>query len=235
MTARPIIFSAPMIRALLDGQKTQTRRIAKLNHAGRVAFGGRNWHCDDPKAVMACPYGQPGDFLWVRESWSTARLYPVNATLFYRADGDCEGKQASLSFIERERKWRPSIHMPRWASRLTLRITDVRVQRLQEISEADARAEGCSARPFPGPWWQGYRELNGALVHEQAIGDQPPDWMIEPKRMADTPHLDLTAVDDFRSVWHSIHGPDSWSANPWVWALTFDVIHKNIDEVVDDD
>jgi hypothetical protein len=121
--------------------------------------------------------------------------------------------------------------MPRWASRLTLRITDVRVQRLQEISEADAVAEGCRARPFPGPWWQGYCDVNGELHHQQAVGDQPPDWMIEPKRMADTPHLDLTAADDFRGIWLSLHGPDSWSANPYVWALTFDVIRKNVDEV----
>ena len=99
--------------------------------------------------------------------------------------------------------WRPSIHMPRWASRLTLRITDVRVQRLQEISEADARAEGAPL------------EL----------------------RLLDSVRLGATAshTGGFERLWESIHGPDSWASNPWVWCLSFRVIHKNIDEVVDDD
>lgn len=100
-------------------------------------------------------------------------------------------------------RWRPSIHMPRWASRLTLRITDVRVQRLQEISEADARAEGAPL------------EL----------------------RLLDSVRLGATAshTGGFERLWESIHGPDSWASNPWVWCLSFRVIHKNIDEVVDDD
>lgn len=224
--ARPIIFSAPMIRALLDGQKTQTRRIAKLNHAGRVAFGGRNWHCDDPRAVMACPYGQPGDLLWVREAWQYANWTDDGLPFIgYRASGVTMLREVfPESWTERlieiwaelskddnfqidhraaDRHWRPSIHMPRWASRLTLRITDVRVQRLQEISEDDARAEGAPL------------EL----------------------RLLDSVRLGATAshTGGFERLWESIHGPDSWAANPWVWALTFDVIRKNVDKVVDDD
>jgi hypothetical protein len=113
--------------------------------------------------------------------------------------------------------------MPRWASRITLRITDVRVERLQDISEDDARAEGCEARPFPGPWWQGYRDLgDGLIFHQQAVGETPPDWMIEPKKMPPTPWLDLSARDGFRSIWMGLHGPGAWDANPWVWVLSFE-------------
>lgn len=196
MKAHPILMSGDMVRALLAGAKTQTRRVVKLNASGRASLAGRNWHLDDPDCVKACPYGSPGDLLWVRETWAGAAKRPIHgapATYFYRADGERQvGKQLSaLSWVEREKRWRSPVAMPRWASRLTLRITEVRVQRVQEISEDDARAEGT-----PGPF----------------------DDLFTPRRR-------------FESLWDSIYGHESWDANPWVWALTFDVIRKNVDEV----
>ncbi len=154
MKERPILFNDEMVRALLDGRKTQTRRVAKLNASGRVKLPGSpsNWHCEDPDAVLACPYGQPGDRLWVRESfnWSTDELLlpsephhhcPERAAwaaqnVVWRADGKRTHPEYGKAL------WLPSIHMPRWASRILLEITNVRVERVQEISVADAKAEG---------------------------------------------------------------------------------------------
>ena len=133
MKERPILFSAPMVRALLAGTKTQTRRIIKPQH---LAFFNQ-----DAAAMLSdwnerpLPYGQPGDRLWVRETFGHFECnqhFKPGCNVYYRADGNC---------LELE-PWRPSIHMPRWASRITLEITSVRVERLQDISEADAQAEG---------------------------------------------------------------------------------------------
>jgi len=132
VTERPILFSAPMVRAILAGQKTQTRRVAKFTDAGHLKEPGgrRRWHHDDPNATLACPYGQPGDRLWVREAhWFFQDEHdpvigytpPMMTTedVEYRADGEST-----------RHGWRPSIHMLRWASRITLEITSVRVERL---------------------------------------------------------------------------------------------------------
>jgi hypothetical protein len=270
MGDRPILCSAEMVRAILDGRKTQTRRAAPirelniLQHPGdmitwSVSFleavkGALSSHSGgkfsdlQARSIIASqfnPYGKPGDLLWVRETWcahwgappydapqsyrivtgdelppieqENGDLYrPVSSdvmTVWYGAEGD---KPFHM-------KWRPSIHMPRWASRITLRITDIRVERLQDISEDDARAEGCEARPFPGPWWQGYRDLgDGELLHQQAVGDTAPDWMIDPKKMPSTPWLDQSARDGFRSIWIGLHGLGAWEANPWVWVVSFE-------------
>lgn len=140
MKERPILFSGPMVQAILEGRKTQTRRVAKLTDTGRVkAVGSRkNWHLDDQNAVQACPFGQPGDRLWVREKH--ARTEEPYIQPHYLADGPVptisERHDAGLLRVF------PSIHMPRWASRINLEITGIRVERLQEISEADAMAEG---------------------------------------------------------------------------------------------
>jgi hypothetical protein len=231
MTDRPIIFGTEMVRAILDGRKTQTRRIMKIQpppdalvtvehyhpividrrgdtQPGKEIFGAL-W--DNGDQGLRCRYGQPGDHLWVRETWARHA-----SGVDYAAD---------FAAISRPQAgpWRPSIHMPRWASRITLRIKDIRVERLQDISEDDATAEGCEARPFPGPWWQGYRDLgDGELFHQQAIGETPPDWMIEPKQMPPTPWLDRSARDGFQSIWMGLHGPNAWEANPWVWVINFE-------------
>ena len=220
MKERPILFSAPMVRALLDGSKTQTRRVVKPQpskgwdfeappvfgritspHPKKGRFGVFIRHgvgTDFPMVdLIPCPYGQPGDRLWVRETW--AHYHTVNhirrsdgrafdevsdGLAGYRADG-CETIEefrehvrlmsgCDLQAVEiNGDRWRPSIHMPRWASRITLEVTGVRVERLGDVSESDARAEG------------------------------------------------VQSVAEFKELWASINGPSSWDANPFVWVVSF--------------
>lgn len=204
---RPILFSAPMVRAILDGRKTQTRRAWKLSRGMQWydELGGedKGWFCDAGGLgwwhveEMVCPYGTPGERLWVRETFRETWDMSDRAVMEYRAGGTrlIEGK----SVIHGEHrptsilpKWRPSIFMPRWASRITLEITDVRVERLQEISEEDAQAEGVE---------MGYH------FHGFAAERHPP-----------TP---VGFRPMFRRLWGEINGEGSWEANPWVWAITF--------------
>ncbi len=145
MTERPIIFSAPMVRAILDGRKTQTRRAIKpvptINGVGAIFDeGDRQEDFVEPYWVFpeTCKYGKPGDLLWVRETWAPLADCVVLNCAYYRLDHE----EARSSGSRVDVKWRPSIYMPRWASRITLRITDIRVERLQDISEEDAKAEG---------------------------------------------------------------------------------------------
>ena len=138
MKSRPILFSGPMVRAILEGRKTQTRRAVKFNASHRIQLHGKQWHVEDPDAVMGCPYGQKMDRLWVRETFADTRLESQRKPWTYRADeSDIDRDMYPL-------KWKPSIFMPREASRITLEITSVRVERLNEISEEDAIAEGTS-------------------------------------------------------------------------------------------
>jgi len=139
MKERPILFSGALVRAILAGEKTQTRRVVKLTDSGRVKESGsaRNWHLDDPNAVFACAYGKPGDRLWVRETFATQ---PVGVGFIYRSTN------LNYLFSSAEgRGWKPSIFMPRAASRITLEITGVRVERLNSISEEDAMYEGAGS------------------------------------------------------------------------------------------
>jgi hypothetical protein len=238
---KPILFSAPMVLAILAGQKTQTRRVVKLPHqnplgvwephriggpnGGRTRDGktipetGAIWHTRTGESLF---YGLPGDRLWVRETWAhhvhaQAALSDDDGPWVYAADGEMALRSRLGD------RWRPSIFMPRCASRITLEVKDTRVERLQDISEADAIAEGCKAQPFPGPWWQGYRRMDdGEIVHQQAIGEQPPEWMVEPHRMKDCSGLNLSAVDAYRALWSQIHGYESWKSNPFVWVIVFE-------------
>lgn len=222
MTDRPIIFSAPMVRALLDGRKTQTRRVLKPqpveNSAGLwvTDFGKKGWSQIDAESVEdsfrfrnALPYA-PGDRLYVREAhafWAdeeSARaaqwLEGSDDTCIYRADYNAG---STCEYMGGER-WRPSIHMPRWASRLTLSVTDVRVQRLQDISDDDAKSEGAmfhDGRPTGHHGWR----------HD--FSDVYP-----------------TAKHSFAALWNSINGPEAWLANPWVVAISFTVHRCNIAE-----
>lgn len=231
MKATPILFSGAMVRALLEGRKTQTRRVVKHRFpylwnepyyaTGKVLTGLENQpgafmefryrKQDEPDyqgspaaALVECPYGQSGDVLWVRETWSKAEL-SLSSELFYRADGELAASQSTFTYIERERRWRPSIHMPRWASRLALRITDVRVQRLLDISEEDSQAEGARA--------------SDAVVIFQ-------DGTLQRE-------LSNTNRGAFCCLWEAINGAGSWDANPWVWALTFEVEKINIDALLE--
>ena len=223
MKSRPILFSTAMVKALLDGSKTQTRRTAKLSNS---QCNGRGFEClrkpstreflplvngqwqwkpaagDDykpyPNIAEYCPYGQPGDQLWVRENgWQRpersekdmrdgADTWPP-----YIYDAD---ETPAIEDWCRQHKWkrRPSIHMPRSACRLTLEITSVRIEHLNDISEEDAGAEGC-----------------GFLLARHEYLDGNPD----------------RSRKCFRILWEQINGPGSWNLNPYVWALEFKRIH----------
>lgn len=200
MADRPILFSAPMVRALLEGRKTQTRRVLKSqprvgeeiidlgnrHFAIRCMASGDYWSMKQPPHV-------PGDRLWVRERLERANYGAVG----YPANGDWLPNTPWIW----QRNSLPSIHMPRWASRLTLLVTDVRVQRLKHISEADALAEGIV------PTIDGY-----------ALTRAGECW-------------GPTAAKAFETLWNSINGPDAWDANPWVAAISFTVHRANIDQV----
>lgn len=199
MTERPILFSAPMVRALLAGTKTQTRRIVKVPKR----FEGFS-HPSAAGVDFSCPYGWRSDRLWVRETWGIG--YPDEDGGYFAipwsgADPQKDGKvfyRADFNETDVQRPWKPSIHMPRWASRINLFITDVRVERLQALSEADAVAEGIerisgdtSAQP-----WRDYSK------------DQRMQFFSAPSA-------------SYRSLWESINGPGSWDANPFVWVIEF--------------
>ena len=231
MTDRPILFSGPMVRALLDGRKTQTRRIMKpqprANDRLRKRLDSRDFTAfrrhEPPIENWRCPYGGPGDRLWVKETHLGGS--PGVANIIYRADGEVPGV-----------RWRPSIHMPRRASRVTLAITDVRVERLQDISEADAIAEGLyrsipderdrdwfaayteeqtGSPPTPGEW----KTFNAGVWMVPGV---PQGWGLTPsERRRDT--WGPTPQFCYRLLWEHINGPGSWGANPWVWAVTFEV------------
>lgn len=207
MKARPILFSAPMIRALLAGRKAQTRRIVKMQTPKR-----RSLHDFSVGGVCVgrCPYGQPSDLLWVRETWCQPTSLDPGPT-FYRADYPaCVPKQFENVPPADQLVWKPSIHMERSASRITLRLTDVRVERLNDISEQDAIAEGLENSFIPG---HGRIKGSWKVYTDERLGS-------------------LTAVGSYRSLWESINGKGSWDANPVVWALTFEVIQCNVDEVL---
>lgn len=239
MKTHPILFSGPMVRAILEGRKTQTRRIVKPqppascaysingadSHALCHAQGNLSiWVPPTPKSTdhrLPCPYGQPGDRLWVRETWQYADWtddgYPF---IRYAADNESklfeggipdaweqklEDAWCRLSADDNyaidqkaaDRVWRPSIFLPRWASRITLEVTTVRVERLQDISEEDAKAEGAlfhDGRPVGHHGWR----------HDSSHG-----------------YVYRTAKDSYAHLWESINGAGSWAENPWVWVIEF--------------
>lgn len=217
MKERPIIFSAPMVRAILAGTKTQTRRVVKPQppeilpaYAPKVYWPARDRHMThgDPDGAaylqferpgdydgahvmrggfgFRCPYGQPGDRLWVRETWAQPDRRSAGFSPWVYA----------ANYQERSsHRWRSSIHMPRCASRILLDVTDVRVERLQDISEADAQAEGVTPKWEPG--------CSGRLM--DAFGG----FSFRP------------AASAYAELWEQINGPGSWDANPWVWVIEF--------------
>ena len=220
MAERPILFSDTMVRAILAGAKTQTRRVVQapaknmqragtqvIKHraAGDPWYGDHVWSMRNRMGVWGdytherfmsrCPYGAPGDRLWVREAWAPFVGPDGRDYVAYRStcapDGSFlwggDGEIAQMQI----HRWRPSIHMPRWASHLTLEIVDVRVERVQSITEDDARAEGVSPEP-------------SAVLADSPVG--------------------LTAREAFAALWDSINGKRpgcSWADDPWVWAVTF--------------
>lgn len=224
MKARPILFSAPMVRAILAGTKTQTRRVVKpqpvANHRGKFSFSTFTddegieayWQNNPLWGPVRCPYGRPGQGLWVRETFA------LENTRDYEGDAGIDEPEGPVKWVEggayrlipRYRataphtelmiapteadeigmRWTPSIHMPRWASRITLEITDVRIERLQEISAGDALAEGINPHSV-FPW-----------MPDEIISTDPD-------------------VSRYAVLWESINGAGSWAANPWVWVVEF--------------
>lgn len=209
MTDRPVLFSTAMVRALLDGRKTQTRLVltgkSGITPAHRVERAGQSWlACEyDRRWPLRLPY-VPGDRLWVRETWRAWTMHDADRPAELPRDLSIQFAADDARQLPWDSRTRSPIHMPRWASRLTLTVTDVRVQRLQEISDDDALAEGVAA------------------VGGRYLDDCSERWH-------------SCTVAEFRALWNSINGPDAWAANPWVVAVTFDVAQRNIDEVIDHD
>ncbi|HBK4618642.1 TPA: hypothetical protein LLS58_003891 [Klebsiella michiganensis] len=194
MTERGMIFNAEMVRAILDGRKTQTRRPIKWKQTRFTEIGEREdgskwpWSEDAEHACdfwHPCPFGAVGDRIWVRETWNK-----YGGLLTYRADHDWIDDMRKETVCTA--KWVPSIHMPRWASRILLEITDVRVERLNSISQEDAQAEGL--------------ELTG---WRPTYSDPDSGGEV------------MTPYDNFAELWSSIYGDESWQANPWVWVIEF--------------
>jgi hypothetical protein len=249
MADRPILFSAPMVRALLAGTKTQTRRLIDFkgidevmdfvkvatDPQGRPVYemkGSVGQHIAIPAGKHLQDYNWSprigvGDLLWVRENAAVRQTGwhhtdGPSHTVSYRADEDEYGRWLGLPscgngprkgkapsvFPSRSHnqngslRWQPSIHMPRWASRLTLTVTDVRIERLQDISEADAIAEGA-------------KQYSSSTKLSRAFN---PDWK-------------GVYREGYAELWNSINGPGDWEANPWVVAYTFAVQHGNIDQI----
>ncbi len=228
MKERPILFSAPMVRSIMDGKKSQTRRAIqfqppsdefklsrlmdttdsdKRKHIGKlhwVKIDGVNI-ADETIDYFNCPHGIPGDRLWVKETWQGPLFYDEipedwNSEKYknpkychYRASfHSCDFIDADDNYVER---WAPSIFMPRWASRILLEITNVRVERLNDISEEDAIAEGCFKFPFEDDHAYTFYEndKSGHATHTGA----------------------------YRKLWESINGKGSWDINPYVWVIEF--------------
>ncbi len=233
MKERPILFGGDMVRAILDGRKTQTRRLATpqpdwINpdqHGNTVAKIG-------PRAGIArhlCPYGRPGDLLWVRETWQAIHVatdcetglgedwrhsfdIPPAATdywtIVFAADPCHESSREERGF-----PWRPAIHMPRWASRITLRITDVRIERLQDITAADAAAEGVQI-PVGGSTRRPMLDISSPYA--------PCHYLTADQ--ARTFAHDAWLRAHFASLWDSMYAKrgNGWAANPAVWVIGFE-------------
>lgn len=213
MTDRPIIFSAPMVRALLDGRKTMTRRLA-----WREAQSGQ---ASRQRAPSPWQRVAVGDRLLVRES------HQIQATgaapnwaaqgIWYAADGEYLPLREPVSYVGKctiGLRTVPSVHMPRWASRITLTVTETKIGRLQDISEADAIAEGLEVAPHAAIDFARNRPVPGYFV------DLPNGHKIGGT---------LGAVRVFRELWGALHGAGSWDANPDVIAIRFTVEQRNID------
>ncbi|MCB8475916.1 hypothetical protein KGG49_13595 [Klebsiella aerogenes] len=221
MKERGMIFNGEVVRAILDGRKTQTRRIMKVQPEPSKSRPGDFWFSSKKLESMVhisdfapgnspiadyhlfiqehcCPFGAVGDRIWVRETWARYNIDQNSHDLAYRATTPADWPE--------EGRWRPSIHMPRWASRILLEITNVRIERLNAISPEDAESEGLERTNFTG------------------FGDEPglpsypePDVYFDPlkKQWKEYP------PEAFAGLWESIYGEGSWKANPWVWVIEF--------------
>ncbi len=250
---KPILFSGPLIQPLLDGTKTQTRRLVTTRHSlehigprgsqddpdawgyffdgpahhGWMVLGrGHNEQHDHGSISIPCPYGEVGDRLWVRETWRTASAFDAISPSMITskcleagydkawgpAKWEADGKDGGGidDFGGAWGKLRPSIFMPRWASRITLEVTDVRVQRLQEISEDDARSEGCAPLMIGGHLEHPSYRRGYAALWDQINGKRRRREYLQLGEFG-YPGYRVTVIDE----------STRWDANPWVWAVTF--------------
>ncbi|MDS1913310.1 hypothetical protein QSI79_08355 [Enterobacter asburiae] len=185
-----MIFNGEMVRAILDGRKTQTRRIIKQQPV--MYEPGQSVHVSDMiNDALRCPFGQVWDRIWVRETWAEAGAGAPDLKLYRANYPDHVPTHYENVPKAEDVRWTPSIHMPRWASRLTLEITGVRVERLRSISQADAIAEGA---PPSHP-------SIDAVSRDYGYPDFSRSW--------------------YGQTWQSIYGEESWNANPWVWVIEF--------------
>jgi hypothetical protein len=216
MKERPILFSGEMVRAILAGRKTQTRRVIlpQLPLPAQSPFEGKDgaWRWTMTGKVSniheerECPYGMPGDQLWVREMWaphddSTMQTRDLDE-IYYRADDETK--------YETDMGWKPSIHMPRWVSRITLAVTKVRVERVQGISEADCYAEGIQI-PVE-------KVCDKPKPFLRISGEYPPSRYL-PENASTAQWLQA----HYASLWDSINAARGfgWDQNPWVWVVEF--------------
>ena len=213
MKTRPILFNGEMVRAILDGRKTQTRRVIKPQPV--TCDRGPAWAVTNAHRMKPCPYGVPGDRLWVRETWATDGVYDDTRPVlldefiepFYRASGESASR------------WRPSIHMPRWASRITLEVLSVRVERVQDITITDATAEG---RKLGDP----------TAILQAALDAEAEDWAMaraagfSQQEIEDGESGGMLAIYWFRRLWDTINAKRGygWAANPWVWVVGSKVV-----------
>jgi len=200
----PILFSTPMVQAILERRKIQTRRVVKQSsgwdNVWKVSHEGNGSYCMRTGTQYSipffkCPYGQPGDVLWVRETWCY-----IGDTA--SADNDKNRFHYLASKGKNNFTWKPSIHMPKEACRLFLRVKSVRVERLQDISEQDAISEGIQQSTI------GFKNYDKNYPVAEFIGGG------------------TSATRSFKSLWQSINGAESWDANPWVWVVEFERITK---------
>lgn len=207
---RPILFSAPMVRAILAGTKTQTRRVVRPQPSRGMELWGSESEPQDGEFTFSgngnelfvkCPYGAVGSRLWVRETWQVWTEFDgikasdlpeeMRARLNYPADGNVW-----------DARLRPSLHMPRWASRITLEITKIRVERLNDISNEDAAAEGAY----------------GAVLSKTRLMDEAARFE---RRVFQSGSPVVTRRAEFAALWESINGEGSWDKNPWGWVIEF--------------
>lgn len=236
MKERPIIFSAPMVRAILDGTKTQTRRIVngidpdmpsghffKEYDQGFVALEYIDGHYHPWDGVaFRCPYGKPGDRLWVRETFHTSLIGDAGTAIDYKAGPETTNEQPYSNFTtsieayewtaqKYKKHWMPSIHMPRWASRILLEVTDVRVERVQAISEADAIDEGIDT--MIDQHQTKYCRWHHAHYSDEGVCIDPGECDC----------CGYSYVQHYTALWDSTNAKRGygWEANPWVWVVEF--------------
>lgn len=221
MKERPMIFNAEMVRAILDGRKTQTRRIMKPQPTPcTLQKGGHWWPSNVFKTMLhieeemqngkgcwgglvgdACPFGDVGDRIWVRETWARYNIDQDSHDMAYRATTPEDWPE--------EGRWRPSMHMPRWASRITLEITGVRVERLNNISHEDAEREGI------------HTEVWDQTVVAKNYAAEDGFFQFWSESMPHYVEMNELYRSSFQSLWQSIYGAENWQANPWVWVIEF--------------